>query len=126
MRFEMGDMIFIFLLALVIFGPKKLPEIARQVGKALGEFKRASNEFKSQLEQEIRQIEAAEQARKLASPAQLTEPVIAPPAEAISQSALPIETDKLSPAEPVAITSPSNGNTPEVTPAVALPQELNG
>ena len=52
-----SETIFLFLLALVIFGPKKLPEIARQVGKYLNEFKRASNEFKAQIEQEIAHLE---------------------------------------------------------------------
>ncbi len=46
-------MIFIFLLALILFGPKKLPEIAREVGKFVAEFKRASNDFKYQLQSEI-------------------------------------------------------------------------
>jgi len=50
-------MFFIFLLALIIFGPKKLPEIGRQIGKALAEFKRYSNDFKYQLESEVRQWE---------------------------------------------------------------------
>jgi sec-independent protein translocase protein TatB len=54
-----GETIFLFFLALVIFGPKKLPEIARQVGKYLNEFKRASNEFKAQIEQEISHLDAA-------------------------------------------------------------------
>jgi TatA/E family protein of Tat protein translocase len=57
MQLGMPEMIFIFLLALIIFGPKKLPEIGRQLGAALTEFKRASNEFKSQLEAEIRDLE---------------------------------------------------------------------
>ena len=48
---------FLFVLALVLFGPKKLPEIARQVGKYMNEFKRASNEFKAQIEQEIAHLE---------------------------------------------------------------------
>jgi len=52
-----SETIFLFFLALVIFGPKKLPEIARQVGKYLNEFKRASNEFKAQIEQEIAHLE---------------------------------------------------------------------
>lgn len=58
-RMQLGfpEMIFIFVLALIIFGPKKLPEIGRQIGKALAEFKRASNEFKYQLETEMRQLE---------------------------------------------------------------------
>ncbi len=60
MNLGFSEMLFIFLLALVIFGPKKLPEIGRQIGKALAEFKRASNQFKSQLETEMRQIEIEE------------------------------------------------------------------
>jgi sec-independent protein translocase protein TatB len=52
-----SETVFLFFLALIIFGPKKLPEIARQVGKALNEFKRASNEFKAQIEQEISNLE---------------------------------------------------------------------
>ena len=58
MNLGFSEMAFIFVLALIIFGPKKLPEIGRQIGKALAEFKRASNEFKWQLEAEMRQIEA--------------------------------------------------------------------
>jgi len=56
-RMGFSETIFLFFLALVIFGPKKLPEIARQVGKALNEFRRASNEFKAQIESEISQLE---------------------------------------------------------------------
>ncbi len=52
-----SETIFLFFLALIIFGPKKLPEIARQVGKYMNEFKRASNEFKAQIEQEISNLE---------------------------------------------------------------------
>jgi len=55
-----GETIFLFLLALVVFGPKKLPEIGRQIGKLMAEFKRASNEFRSQVESEISQLEVKE------------------------------------------------------------------
>jgi sec-independent protein translocase protein TatB len=55
--FGFGEMTFLFVLALLVFGPKKLPEIARQIGKAMNEFKRASNEFRSQIETEIANIE---------------------------------------------------------------------
>jgi sec-independent protein translocase protein TatB len=55
--FNFGEMAFLFVLALLVFGPKKLPDIARQVGKALNEFKKASNEFRSQIESEIANLE---------------------------------------------------------------------
>ena len=64
MQLGLPEMIFIFLLALLIFGPKKLPEVDRQVGKALAEFKRASNDFKSQLETEMRNLELEETSKK--------------------------------------------------------------
>ena len=56
-RMSFSETIFLFVLALIIFGPKKLPEIARQVGKYMNEFKRASNEFKAQIEQEISNLD---------------------------------------------------------------------
>jgi sec-independent protein translocase protein TatB len=61
-----GDSIFIFLLALVLFGPKKLPEIGKQIGKLLAEFRRASNDFKFQIQEEIRNMEDDERRKKLA------------------------------------------------------------
>ena len=57
MNLGFSEMAFIFFLALIIFGPKKLPEIGRQIGRALNEFKRASNEFKAQIESEINSLE---------------------------------------------------------------------
>jgi TatA/E family protein of Tat protein translocase len=71
MNLGMPEMIFIFLLALVVFGPRKLPELGRQLGKALAEFKRASNEFKNQLEVEMMNIELEERAKKPLLPATL-------------------------------------------------------
>jgi len=64
MNLGMPEMIFIFLIALLIFGPKKLPEIGRQIGKFMYEFRRASNEFKYQLEDEVRQLELTENEKK--------------------------------------------------------------
>jgi sec-independent protein translocase protein TatB len=60
MNLGMPEMLFIFLMALVVFGPKKLPELARQLGKIMGEFKRATNDFKYQIENEIEQLEYQE------------------------------------------------------------------
>jgi TatA/E family protein of Tat protein translocase len=64
MNLGVPEMIFIFLLALIIFGPKKLPEIGRQVGKALNEFKRASNEFKAQIESEMGNLDLTDSTRR--------------------------------------------------------------
>src|SRR5438105_15784172 len=50
----MPELIIIFVIALIIFGPRKLPELGRSLGKSLAEFKRASNELKNTLEEEIR------------------------------------------------------------------------
>lgn len=49
----MPELIFIFALALLILGPKKLPELGKQLGRGLGEFKRASNDLKRTLEDEV-------------------------------------------------------------------------
>jgi TatA/E family protein of Tat protein translocase len=49
----MPELMMILVLALLLFGPTKLPEIGKQVGKALGEFKRASNDLKRTIEDEM-------------------------------------------------------------------------
>jgi sec-independent protein translocase protein TatB len=56
----MPDILFILLLALVIFGPKKLPEIARQIAKYMAQFRQMSNDFRRQLESEMLKIELDE------------------------------------------------------------------
>ena len=56
----MPELIIIMVIALVIFGPRKLPELGRSLGKSLGEFKRASNELRNTLEEEIRVEETRE------------------------------------------------------------------
>jgi sec-independent protein translocase protein TatB len=60
-----SDSIFLFILALLLFGPKKLPVLARELGKWVGEFRRASNDFKMQMEDELRQVEQAERMKKI-------------------------------------------------------------
>jgi sec-independent protein translocase protein TatB len=62
-----GDSAFIFILALLLFGPKKLPELARQLGKLMAEFRRASNEFRSQMDEELRLADQEEQRKKIAA-----------------------------------------------------------
>ncbi len=97
-----GETIFLFVLALVVFGPKKLPEIARQVGKYLNEFRRASNEFKAQIEQEISHLER-EETRKILPPSE-------PPPGATSRSVTPAVADAVqsAPESPATLAASQN------------------
>ncbi len=79
MDLGVSELVFIFLLALLLFGPKKLPEIGKQIGKALAEFKRAKNEFQNQLNEEMRQLEVRAEAEKAVQPAPVA--TAAPPVE---------------------------------------------
>ena len=63
----MPELIIIFMIALIIFGPRKLPELGRSLGKSLGEFKRASNELRNTLDEEIR-LEEQRAEQRLAEP----------------------------------------------------------
>jgi len=84
-----ADTVVLFVLALLLFGPKKLPGIARQIGKALNEFKRASNEFKSQIETEIANLERET----------TTAPQYLPPADPV-RGTVPASTVVDAPSEP--------------------------
>ena len=107
-----SETIFLFLLALVIFGPKKLPEIARQVGKYLNEFKRASNEFKAQIEQEIAHLEVETKQQTILPPT--------PPVEGTTSRTLysaPVEETK------VETSAPAEAAAPEVATLAASTEE---
>ncbi len=132
MQLGMPEMIFIVLLALVLFGPKKLPELARQLGKAMAEFKKASNEFKSQLETEMMNIDLEERAKQAPPPPdnnprilpaeKLFDTVSVPPVEsiprtpltlpeppAIPEASLPhVASSELAPGSPLAPEVPSS------------------
>ncbi|SRR6266700_3484315 len=55
-----GEIFFIMVLALILFGPRKLPEIARTIGKFMAEFRRASAEFQGQIHEEVRKLDLEE------------------------------------------------------------------
>ncbi len=64
----MPDILFILLLALVIFGPKRLPEIARQIAKFVAQLRMMRDDLKRQLESELLKIEFEEKQKKAAAP----------------------------------------------------------
>jgi sec-independent protein translocase protein TatA len=84
----MPELIIIFVIALIIFGPRKLPELGRSLGKSLSEFKRASNELRSTLEEEIR----IEEQREAVKPAPASTPTV---------TAVPRTEEPVPPAQPV-------------------------
>jgi Tat protein translocase TatB subunit len=115
MNLGMPEMIFIFLLALVVVGPKRLPGLARQLGKYMAEFKRASNEFKNQLESEMMNIELEERALKeketphiLPPEPEPMEPSITPAHDIVSRGS----SEDIS----AAVDDPSSGETAQVKP----------
>ena len=87
----MPELIIILVIALIIFGPRKLPELGRSLGKSIGEFKKASNELRSTLEEEIRIEEQRDQ-----------------------RAAIKVEQDQ---AVAAAHTAPPSATPPPVTPA---------
>jgi len=72
--FGMPQIIIILAIALIIFGPQKLPELARTLGKALADFKRATNDFKASIEEEARIEEEQETVRKEAENEKVVSP----------------------------------------------------
>lgn len=86
----MPDILFILILALVIFGPKRLPEIARQLAKYMAQFRVMRDDLKRQLESELLKIELEEKQKVAAPPSKQLE-ASNPPAhtETIRESSLP-------------------------------------
>jgi sec-independent protein translocase protein TatA len=78
-RVDMGplgvpELLVIFVIALIVFGPKKLPDLGRSLGKSIAEFKRASNDLRNTLEEEVRMEEIKEQRKAaLAAPPLVSE-----------------------------------------------------
>lgn len=117
-----SETIFLFFLALIIFGPKKLPEIARQAGKLLNEFRRASNEFKAQIEQEIAHLEVEEKKKTILPPSPPVEGTTSRKLDAHASSYPNYRTIETTPAEPAAVeASATVAETPE---SVATDQSL--
>jgi sec-independent protein translocase protein TatB len=105
----MTDSLILMVLALVVFGPRRLPQIGRQIGKLMYEFRKASNDFKFQMEEELRNAEEADR-RKKEEERQRSLAALAATEQA-SVSADP------SPVQSLPSPYPGEGNYPEQYPA---------
>ncbi len=76
----------IILLVLILFGPKQLPVLARQFGKLMNDFRRASNEFRTQMEDELRVSEQAERQKQIAATTAGTQPIDPAPASEVEDA----------------------------------------
>src|SRR5271156_763167 len=104
-------LIIIFVVALVVFGPEKLPELARNLGKVLGEFRRATGELRNTFEGHLQDLERESDQRRIGGLAQA-----AAPAASLSSAAAPAI-----PEGPVATNPP---NSPAATPDSSEPEHL--
>jgi sec-independent protein translocase protein TatB len=115
---------FIVLLALLLFGPKKLPVLARQLGKLMADFRRASNEFRTQMEEELRVSEQADRQKQIAA---LEAAAPKPALESASSAESAPEHSHIPPPEPAFASEPaSEPAAPEPAPLpIATSGELN-
>jgi sec-independent protein translocase protein TatA len=116
------ELVLIFIVALLLFGPRKLPEIGRTVGKALGEFRRASNDLKRTLEDEVAAADLREVRRDLdgAFREPVTEPVVSVSAEP-SVQAVTTPPEAQAPEEPTE-PEPAADPGPSPEPAAGEPR----
>jgi len=127
---SLQDSAFLFILALLLFGPKRLPVLARQLGKLMGEFRRASSEFRSQMEDELRISEQADRQKEIAAieaaapkPPAIESHVVDAPVE-VSESEShtpPPEPNFASAPEPEALPIATSGELNLMPPSTGLP-----
>lgn len=126
---SMIDSLILMVMALVVFGPRRLPQIGRQIGKLMYEFRKASNDFKFQMEEELRNSEEAdrrkkeeERQRSLAALTAEQASVSADPAPAPAKPAeSPYTGEGTYPEQYPPETAPAAADTDESTPRIMPP-----
>ena len=104
MGLGMPEIVVILVIALIFFGPRKLPELGRSLGRTMNEFKKASNELRSTLEDEIRVEEQKDQRAK----AEGEKTAVAPAAALVTE---PPASESAPGPEPVAVDEPTVSRT---------------
>lgn len=123
------ELIAIFIVVLIVFGPRKLPEIGRTLGKALGEFRKATDDFKNTIEREVRleelkgikaasmesfvtPVEAVSRTTPSALVADATVTETSPPPEVVESSSLQVDEKSVAASAPAPATSTTEDETP--------------
>jgi Tat protein translocase TatB subunit len=111
------ELFLIFVVALIVFGPRKLPEIGKSLGKMMGEFRRASNEFRSTIENEVEAEKIRDSLRIEPPKVEPVSPAQADPGDAASSPAAePQQTEAAEPAiatVPEAVSRDDEPSSPE-------------
>jgi TatA/E family protein of Tat protein translocase len=123
-------LIIIFVVALVVFGPEKIPELARNLGKIMAEFRRVTGDLRSTFEGHLRDLEREADSRRIAAPATspaaimpTAAPAAVAPADSPSAAATP-GTVPSNPPNAAAITEPAGKNSePATSNAAAEPPD---
>ena len=123
----MADTLILMVLALVVFGPRRLPQIGRQIGKLMYEFRKASNDFKFQMEEELRKSEEADRRKKeeerqsalVAAPPDLQ---VGQPVDSAASSAP--TSPSSSPESPTASPYPGESTYPDIAASNTQPEDL--
>ncbi len=101
------ELVIILVIALIIFGPRKLPELGRSLGKSIGEFKKASNELQRTLDDEIRMEEQRENKKAIRveqdSAIAAAQPIPATPADLAAPAAVAVPAAPTEPAAPTPV-----------------------
>ncbi|MDH7488543.1 MAG: twin-arginine translocase TatA/TatE family subunit [Anaerolineae bacterium] len=114
-----GELLLILILALIIFGPNRLPEVARSIGRAINEFRKTSAEVTSAVAKELDLAEAAKDAERPAAPSPAIQPVHSIPLSRVGEVVAP-EPPAAQPVPPSAATDPAETRE---TPAEGGPKQ---
>jgi sec-independent protein translocase protein TatB len=119
-----GEIVIILVLALVLLGPQKLPEVAKQLGKGLRDFKKASDDLKGQFEKEFYADERRAERARIAPPTAAAPVPAAPPGPvpvAAADNVPGLEAALAEPAPPVEVPALAHPASPAAAPAPAAP-----
>jgi len=108
----MADSLILMVLALVVFGPRRLPQIGKQLGKLMYEFRKASNDFKFQMEEELRVSEEADRLKR--EEEQRRTLTLEAPSEPVSATA---DVTAMNPVESPYVGDMAQAETPEASEA---------